>query len=170
VQLFRTKIWCCMQSIRADLGKSFRPISLFGETIVLSHIVADFVGGILWGASSSLRGCANPPGVKIQCLRDQIRDPALTHFSLEARVFLLEQFPTYSDGLNFWTSFPAGSGYRTSSESHIFADPSVHASDLLSSSDHGYFFMLFDCIPVLIHKIWLTFIFYISSRLLYFNA
>jgi hypothetical protein len=45
----------------------------------------------------------------------------------------------HSDGLFFRTSFPAGSGYRTSPESHIFADLSVHASDLLSSSDHGYF-------------------------------
>jgi hypothetical protein len=61
VQLFRTDIWCCMQSIRADPGKSFRPISLFGETIVLSHIAADSIGGILWGASSAPRRCANPP-------------------------------------------------------------------------------------------------------------
>jgi hypothetical protein len=88
------------------------------------------------------RRCANPPGVQIQCLRDQIRDPTLTHFSLEARALLLEQFPAYSDGLNFRTSFPAGSGYRTSPESHIFADLSVHASDLLSSSDHGYFYVI----------------------------
>jgi hypothetical protein len=29
--------------------------------------------------------------------------------------------------------------------------------------------MLFDCIPVLIHEICLMFIFYISSRLLYFH-
>jgi hypothetical protein len=131
-----------MQSIRADPGKSFRPISLFGETIVLSHIAADYVGGILWGTSSALRRCANPPGVQIQCLRDQIRYPALTHFSLEARVLLLEQFPAYSDGLNSRTSFPAGRGYRTSPESHIFVNLSVHASDLLSSSDHGYFYVI----------------------------
>jgi hypothetical protein len=45
----------------------------------------------------------------------------------------------HSDSRFFRTSFPAGSGYRTSPESHIFADLSVHASDLLSSSDHGYF-------------------------------
>jgi hypothetical protein len=88
------------------------------------------------------RRCANPPGVQIQCLRDQIRDPTLTHFSLEARALLLEQFLAYSDGLNFQTSFPAGSGYRTSLESHIFVDLSVHASDLLSSSDHGYFYVI----------------------------
>jgi hypothetical protein len=128
-----------MQSIRADLGKSFRPIFLFGETIVLSHLAADSVGGILWGSSSAPKRCANPPGVQIQCLRDQIRDPTLTHFSLEAKVLLLEQFPAYSDGLISRTSFPARSGYRTSPESHIFADLSVHASDLLSSSDHEYF-------------------------------
>jgi hypothetical protein len=85
------------------------------------------------------RRCANPPGVQIQCLRDQIRDPTDIHFSLETRALLLEQFPAHSDGRFFRTSFPAGSGYRTSPESHIFADLSVHASDLLSSSDHGYF-------------------------------
>jgi hypothetical protein len=43
------------------------------------------------------------------------------------------------DGLSFWTSFLASSGYRISPELHIFADLSGHASDLHSSSDHGYF-------------------------------
>jgi hypothetical protein len=131
-----------MQSFRADPDKSFRPISLFGETIVLSHIAADSVGGILLGRIQCSRRCANPPGVQIQCLRDQIRDPTLIHFSLEARALLLEQFPAHSDGRFFWTSFPAGSGYRISPESHIFVDLSVHASDLLSSSDHGYFYVI----------------------------
>jgi hypothetical protein len=46
----------------------------------------------------------------------------------------------HSNGLSFQTSFLASSGYRTSSESHVFVDPSMHASDLLSSSDHGYFY------------------------------
>jgi hypothetical protein len=45
----------------------------------------------------------------------------------------------HSDDRFFRTSFPAGSGYRTSLESHIVVDLSVHTSDLLSSSDHGYF-------------------------------
>ena len=85
---------------------------------------------------------ANPPGVQIQCLRDQIQDSTLTHFSLETRALLLEQFPAYSDSLNFQMSFPAGSGYRTSPESHIFTDLSVHASDLCSSSDHRYFYAI----------------------------
>jgi hypothetical protein len=88
------------------------------------------------------RRCANPSGVHIQCLRDQIRDPSLTHFILEARALFLEQFPAYSDGLNFRMIFPAGNGYRTSPESHIFVDLSVHASDLLSSSDHEYFYVI----------------------------
>jgi hypothetical protein len=48
----------------------------------------------------------------------------------------------HSDGPLFRTSFPAGSGYRISPELHIFADLSVHASDLLSSSDHGYFYVI----------------------------
>jgi hypothetical protein len=74
----------------------------------------------------------------------------------------------YSDSLNFRTSLPAGSGYRTSSESHIFVYLCMHQIyyHLLIMG----IFMLFDCILVLIHEIWLTFIFYISSRLLYFHA
>jgi hypothetical protein len=48
----------------------------------------------------------------------------------------------HSDGPFFWTSFPAGSGYRISLEPHIFDDLSVHASDLPSSSDHGYFYVI----------------------------
>jgi hypothetical protein len=47
------------------------------------------------------------------------------------------------DSLFFRTSFLAGSGYRTSLESHIFADLSVHALDLVSSSDHRYFYAIF---------------------------
>jgi hypothetical protein len=48
----------------------------------------------------------------------------------------------YFDGLNSRTSFPAGSGYRTSPKSHIFADLSVQASDQLSSSNHRYFYVI----------------------------
>jgi hypothetical protein len=124
-----------MQSFRADPDKSFRPISLFGETIILSHIAADSVGGILWGASSAPGGLQTPQGSRSGALETRF-------FSLEARALLLEQFPAYFDGLNFWTSFPAGSGYHTLPESHIFVDLSVHASDLLSSSDHGYFYVI----------------------------
>jgi hypothetical protein len=50
-----------MQSFKADPDKSFRPISLFGETIILRHIASDFVGGILWGASSAPGGAQTPP-------------------------------------------------------------------------------------------------------------
>jgi hypothetical protein len=141
-----------MQSSRADPDKPFRPISSFDETIVLSHIAADSVGGILLGRIQCPRRGANPPGVQIQCLevRSEIRQTSIS--SLEARALLLEQFRAHSDGLFFRSSFPAGSGYRISPESHIFADLSVHASDLLSSYDHGYF-LLFDCIPVQIHEI-----------------
>jgi hypothetical protein len=89
----------------------------------------------------SKRG-ANPPGVQIQCRRGQIRDPTDIHSSLEARALLLEQFRTHSNGGFFRSSFPAGSGYRISPESHIFADLSVHASDLLSYYDHRYFFVI----------------------------
>jgi hypothetical protein len=37
---------------RVDPDKPFRPISSFDETIVSSHIAADFDGGIFWGAFS----------------------------------------------------------------------------------------------------------------------
>jgi hypothetical protein len=95
-----------------------------------------------FGAHPVLQKVCKPPKGLIHCLRDQIRDPTLTHFSLEARALLLEKFPAYFDSLNFQMSFPAGSGYRTLPESHIFVDLSVHASDLLSSSDHGYFYVI----------------------------
>jgi hypothetical protein len=58
-------------------------------------------------------------------------------------VLLLEQFPAHSNSLSFRTSFPAGSIYHTSPKSHIFADLSVHASDLPLSSDHVYFYVIF---------------------------
>jgi hypothetical protein len=70
------------------------------------------------------------------------------HSSIETRAHLLEQFRAHSER----SSFPAGSGYRISPKSLIFADLSVHASDLLSSYDHGYF-LLFDCISVQIQEI-----------------
>jgi hypothetical protein len=116
---------------RADPAKPFRPISSFDETIVLSHIATDSDGGIFWGA--------NPPVVQIRCRRGPIRVPTDVHSSIETRAHLLEQFRAHSNGGLFRSSFPAGSGYRISPESHIFADLSVHASDLLSSYDHGYF-------------------------------
>jgi hypothetical protein len=95
-----------------------------------------------FGRIQCSRRCANPPGIQIQCLRDRIRDPILIHFSLEVRALLLEQFPAHSDGPFFRMSFPAGSGYCISPESRIFADLSVHASDLLSSFDHKYFYVI----------------------------
>jgi hypothetical protein len=147
-----TDIWCCMRSFSADLDKSFRPISLFGEMIVLSHIATDSSWWNPFGRHQCSRRCTKPPGVQIQCLRDQIRDPTLIHFSLETRALLLEQFPAHSDDLFFWTSFPAGSGYRTSPESHILPIyPCMHqiCYHLLITG----IFMLFDCIPVLIHEI-----------------
>jgi hypothetical protein len=137
-----------MQSFRADL----RQILLTHFLIWRDDRFEPYSSRFHWwnplGRIQCSRRCANPPGVQIQCLRDQIRDPTLTHFSLEARALLLEQFPAYSDSLNFRTSFPAGSSYRTSPESHIFVDLSVHASDLLSSSDPRVFLcylIVFQC-------------------------
>jgi hypothetical protein len=90
---------------------------------------------------------ANPPGVQIRGRRGQIRVPTYIYSSIGPRAHLLEQFRARSDGGFFRSGFPAGSDYRISPESLIFADLSVHASDLLSSYDHGYF-LLFYCIPV----------------------
>jgi hypothetical protein len=154
---------------RADPAKLFRPISSFDETIVLSHIAADSNGGIFWGAFSVQGGAQTPQGSKSGCRRGPIRVPTDIYSSIETRVHLLEQFQAHSDGGFFRSGFPAGSGYRISPESPIFSDLSVHASDLLSSYDHGYF-LLFYCIPVQIQEILLTSRFYISSRLLYFHA
>jgi hypothetical protein len=56
--------WGYKRSIRADLGKPFRPSSAFDEAIVLSPIAADSVGGIIWGASRVPRRCADPQGTR----------------------------------------------------------------------------------------------------------
>ena len=105
-----------------------------------------------FGAIQCSKRGANPPGVQIQCRQGQIRDLTDIHSSLEAKALLLEQFRAQSDGGFFRSSFPTGSGYRISPGSPIFADLSMHASDLLSSYGHGYF-LLFDCIPVQIQEI-----------------
>jgi hypothetical protein len=128
-----------MQVFQRDPAKPFRPISSFDETIVLSHIAARFRRWNLLGRIQCPRRGANPPGVQIRCRRGPIRVSTDVHSSIETRAHLLEQFRAHSDGGFFRSSFPAGSGYRISPESHIFADLSVHASDLLSSYDHGYF-------------------------------
>jgi hypothetical protein len=112
---------------------------------------------------------ANPPGVQIRCRRGPIRVPTDIYSSIETRAHLLEQFQAHSNGGFFRSGFPAGSGYCIYPGSLIFAYLSVHALDLPSSYDHGYF-LLFYCIPVQIQEILLTSRFYISSRLLYFHA
>jgi hypothetical protein len=63
---------------------------------------------------------ANPLGVQIQCRRGPIRVPTDIHSSIETRAHPLEQFQAHSDGGFFRSSFPAGSGYRISPESHIY--------------------------------------------------
>ena len=68
VQLFPTDIWGCIQCIRADPSNSFRPNSAFGETIVLSHISSNSIGGILWGTSSVPGGAQTPQGSRSRAL------------------------------------------------------------------------------------------------------
>jgi hypothetical protein len=46
----------------SDPAKSFQPISLQDETIVLSYIAEDSDGGIQWGAFSAQGGAQTPQG------------------------------------------------------------------------------------------------------------
>jgi hypothetical protein len=94
------------------------------------------------GRTQCPRRGANPPGVQIRCRRGPIRVPTDIYSSIETRAHLLEQFRAHFDDGFFRSGFPAGSGYRISPVSLIFVDLSVHASDLLSSYDHGYFFVI----------------------------
>jgi hypothetical protein len=48
----------------SDPAKSFQPISLLDETIVLSYIAADSDGGIHWGAFSAQGGAQTPQGFR----------------------------------------------------------------------------------------------------------
>jgi hypothetical protein len=48
----------------SDPAKSFQPISLRDETIVLSYIAADSDGGIHWGAFSAQGGAQTPQGFR----------------------------------------------------------------------------------------------------------
>ena len=48
----------------SDPAKSFQPISLRDETIVLSYIAADSDGGIHWGAFSAQGGAKTPQGFR----------------------------------------------------------------------------------------------------------
>jgi hypothetical protein len=125
----------------SDPAKPFRPISSFDETIVLSYIAADSDGGILWGAFSAQGGAQTPQGSRSSAVevRSEFRQ---TLFQCRDQGALLEQFRAHSDGGFFRSSFPAGSGYRISPGSLIFAYLSVHAADLLSSYGHGYFFVI----------------------------
>jgi hypothetical protein len=80
-----------------------------------------------------------PPRVQIRCRKGPIRVPIDVHSSIETRAHLLEQFRAHFYGGFFRSSFLAGRDYRISPESHIFADLSMQASDLLYSYDHEYF-------------------------------
>jgi hypothetical protein len=168
-QLFQIDIWCCMQSFRADPDKSFRPISLFGEMIVLSHIAADSLVES-FGVHPVLQEVRKPPrGPDPVPQRPDSRSD--THpfqsrgqgasFGVVSSVFRRFELP---DEFSSWYRLPYFAGNRIFSSIY----PCMHqiCYHLLITG----IFMLFDCIPILIHEIWLTFIFYISSRLLYFHA
>jgi hypothetical protein len=92
-----------------------------------------------------------PPGDEILSIKGQIFHPIVIGISLEARVLLLRQFLAHSDCYSLPDEFPV-CWLPCFSEIADFANLSVHASDLPSSSDHVYF-MLFACIPVTIHEI-----------------
>jgi hypothetical protein len=110
--------------------------------IVSSPIAVDSVGGIIWGASRVPGGAQTPQGSRSSAseIRSVFRHSSIS-FQRPGR-FYWDRFQLIPMGITFRTSFPACSGYRISPGSPIFADLSVHASDLPSSSDHGYFYVI----------------------------
>jgi hypothetical protein len=132
-----------MQSFKVDPDKSFRPISLFGETIVLSHIAADSVGGILLGASSAPGGVQTPQGSRSSALETGSERPGRFYWSSfrciptvhsSGRVFQLVAITVFLQNRIFLPIYPC-----------------MHqiCYHLLITG----IFMLCDCIPVLIHEI-----------------
>jgi hypothetical protein len=76
----------------SDLAKSFQPISLRDEAIVLSYIAADSDGGIHWGASSAQGGAQTPQGLRSSAVE--------VRFGFRQTLFPLQQ-----PGRIDWSSF-----------------------------------------------------------------
>jgi hypothetical protein len=76
----------------SDPAKSFQPISLLDETIVLSYIAADSDGGIHWGAFSAQGGAQTPQGFRSSAV--EVRSG-----------FRQTLFPVQQPGRIDWSSF-----------------------------------------------------------------
>jgi hypothetical protein len=76
----------------SNQAKSFQPISLRDETIVLSYIAADSDDGIHWGASSAQGGAQPPQGSRSSAVEVRSR----------CRQIL---FPVQQPGHIDWSSF-----------------------------------------------------------------
>jgi hypothetical protein len=76
----------------SDPVKSFQPISVRDETIVLSYIAADSDGGIHWGAFSAQGGAQTPQGFRSSAV--EIRSG-----------FRQTLFPVQQPGCIDWSSF-----------------------------------------------------------------
>ena len=76
----------------SDLAKSFQPISLRDEAIVLSYIATDSDGGIYWGAFSVQGGAQTPQGFRSRAV--EVRSG-----------FRQTVFPLQQPGRIDWSSF-----------------------------------------------------------------
>jgi hypothetical protein len=76
----------------SDPAKSFQPISLQDEAIVLSYIATDSDGGIYWGAFSVQGGAPTPQGFRSRAVE--------VRFGFRQTVFPLQQL-----GRIDWSSF-----------------------------------------------------------------
>ena len=76
----------------SDPAKSFQPISLRDETIVLSYIAADSDGGIHWGAFNAQGGVQTPQGFRSSAVEVRSR-------------FCQTLFPLQQPGRIDWSSF-----------------------------------------------------------------
>jgi hypothetical protein len=103
-QLLWKDSWGYRLSIRADLGKPFRPSSAFVGANVLSPIsMIPLVES--FGRIQRAQEVRRPPGDKIRSIRGQIFHPTVTRISLEARALLLGQFPAHSDRCSLLDEF-----------------------------------------------------------------
>jgi hypothetical protein len=94
------------------------------------------------GCIQGSRRCANPQG-SISSAPEIISVFRYSSISFQRPGhFYWDRFQLISMGITFQTRFPAFGGYHISPGSLIFANLSVHASDLPSSSDHMYFYVI----------------------------
>jgi hypothetical protein len=97
-------IWGSRGHSGADLRNPFRPITKDIRTIVLSYTSSYSTGGIT-KAHSLILGGVQTPGGDIRRSKGQIFSPTVIRISLKARVHILRQFPSQSDGYHHQGEF-----------------------------------------------------------------